>query len=148
IEKEMRQPGAVAVPLIRDATREILENTKLKIDPRVEGATRAAEQPALPVCVLLADGRDVLALRQMPPRSIEIPALIDRDDFAYFPAADDLTDLVVPGATDPLRAHLHYLLARSHRVPRQLGLFQGVGQRLLAITILAGADHLHQQLGV
>ena len=50
------------------------------------GAVGAAQQPALPVGILLADGSDVSVLRHVPARAVEVPALADGDDLAQLAA--------------------------------------------------------------
>ena len=83
-------------------------------------------------------------LRHVPARTVEIPALIDGDDLAQLAAAHDLAHLLLIWIAQPLRAHLHHLLARLDRVARQLGVFQRVRHRLFAVAVLAGPHHFRQ----
>src|SRR4030095_10929840 len=104
----MREAGAVAVPLIGDAAREVLEDPELEVDARIERPLRPAEQPALPVGVRLADGRDVLLLRHVPAGAVVVPALADRDDLPDLAAANDLAHTLLIRTAEPLRSHLDH----------------------------------------
>src|SRR5437773_4944325 len=80
----------------------------------------------------------------VPARAVVVPALADGDDFSQFAASDDFPHPVLIRATEPLRSHLHHLLARQDRGAGQLGVFQGIRQWLLAIAVLAGSYYLRQ----
>src|SRR5262249_37217817 len=73
IKVEMREPRTVAVPLIRNPTGEVLEETKLEVDARIERPLGPAQEPALPVGVVLADRRHVPISWDVPSRTVVVP---------------------------------------------------------------------------
>ena len=138
----MRETRAMAIPLIGDATRKVLVDAKFEVQPRIEWTLSSPHQPAVPIRILFADGRDVRIVWQSPARAIEVPALIDRDDFPERSIAHDLAHAVLVRVAQPLGAHLHDLLAGPHCITSQLGIGQRVGHGLLAEAIFACAHYL------
>src|SRR5262249_1432455 len=127
VEVKVGQTRSVAIPLIRDPAGEVLEDPELEVHSRVEWTVGPPQKPSLPVRVLVADGGNVFALGDVPARAVKIPALVDGDDFAELPTADDFAHLVLIGAAQPLRAHLHNLSAVGYRLPSQLRVLESVG---------------------
>src|SRR5262249_30183289 len=139
VEVEVRQTGAVAVPLIGNTAREILEDAEFEVDARIERTLGPSEQPSLPVRIPLSIRGDVFVLRNVPARTVVVPALANRDDLAELAAADDVANLMLVRTAEPLRSHLHDLLTGENGIARQLGILQGIRHRLLAIAVLPGA---------
>src|SRR5262249_1947426 len=102
VQIEMRQPGAVAVPLVGDASGEILENTELEINAWIERPPRPPQEPTRPIGILFPNGRDVLAAGHVPARTIEVPTLADGDDLAELPASHDVAYPLLVWTAQPL----------------------------------------------
>src|SRR5262249_44307255 len=77
VQIKVREARTVAVPLIRDASGEVLEETELEVDAGIERALGPAEEPALPVGLALMDGCHITVSRYVPPGTVVVPALAD-----------------------------------------------------------------------
>src|SRR5207244_7256647 len=56
---------------------------------------RPSEQPPVPVGIPLSNRRDVFVLRDVPARTVVVPALADRDKLSKLAASDDLADALL-----------------------------------------------------
>ncbi len=153
---DAHEPGdrvdLVAHPLARRAGRERPEEAELEVLARIEGVRGriAVEQPHVPVDVLLLQRGDE-RLRTAPALGlVHVPAEVDVGDVAERAGVDErLRGVVLPAGTalgadleDRARQHLAARALRLDRVLQHVGAVHVLGQRLLAVGILAGVDRM------
>src|SRR6185312_1758861 len=80
--------------------------------------------------------------------AVEIPTLADRYDLPEFSTAHHIANGVLVRATQPLRAHLNHLLAGHNSIPREFGVLDRIGHRLLTVAVLARPNHFRQNSGM
>src|SRR5256885_16490773 len=122
-------------PLIGYARRVRPEQAVLEVLARIPGFIREIREKALPVGILLLDGRDELGPAP-PPGLVHVPGHLGHDDIAELSRSDEVIGDLVVLVTAPLRAYLHDAVRLLDRIPDLDGLLPRVLQRLLYVGVL------------